>query len=68
MNEALEDEDLKDMYIPSYLRSDRFKDMRWEVNHGVSGSSVTDVVFDIVVVAKNIMELIFLMGLYVIRV
>ena len=46
MNEALEDEDLKDMYILSDLRSDRFKDMRWEVNHGVSGCRVTDIVFE----------------------
>ena len=45
MNEALEDEDLKDMYIISDLRSSRFKDMRWEVNHGVLGCIVTDIVF-----------------------
>ena len=45
MNEALEDEDLKDMYILSDLLSDRFKDMRWEVNHGVSGCRVTYIVF-----------------------
>ena len=46
MNEALEDEDLKDMYILSDLRSDRFKDMMWEVNHGISGCRVTDIVFE----------------------
>ena len=46
MNEALEDEDLKDMYILLDLRSDRFKDMRWEINHGVSGCRVTDIVFE----------------------
>ena len=46
MNESLEDEDLKDMYILLDLRSDRFKDMRWEVNHGVSGYRVTDIVFE----------------------
>ena len=46
MNEALEDEDLKDMYILSDLRSDRFKDMRWELNHGVSGCRVIDMVFE----------------------
>ena len=42
MNEALEDEDLKGMYILSDLRGDLFKDMRWELNHGVSGCRVTD--------------------------
>ena len=46
MNEALEDEDLKDIYILSDLRSDRFKDMMREVNHGVSGCRVTDIVFE----------------------
>ena len=46
MNEAIEDEDIKDMYILSDLRSDRFKDMRWEVNYGVSGCIVTDMVFE----------------------
>ena len=46
MNEALEDEDLKDMYILSDLRSYRFKDMSWEVNHGVSGCRVTEIVFE----------------------
>ena len=46
MNEALEDEDLKDMYILSDLRSDRYKYMRWEVNHGVSRCRVTDIVFE----------------------
>ena len=46
MNEALEDEDFKDMYILSDLRSDRFKDMRWEVNHGVSGCRVTNIDFE----------------------
>ena len=25
---------------------DRFKEMRWEVNHGVSGCKVTDMVFE----------------------
>ena len=53
MNEALEDEYLKDIYILSDLRSDRFKDMRWEVNHGVSGCRVTD----IVVVISHLKEL-----------
>ena len=43
MNEALEDEDFKDMYIISDLRSDRFKDMRWELNHGVLGCRITDI-------------------------
>ena len=37
MNEALENENFKDWYILSDLRSGRFKNMRWEVNHGVSG-------------------------------
>ena len=46
MNVALEDEDFKDRYIISDLRSDRFKDMRWEVNHLVSGCKVTDIVFE----------------------
>ena len=45
MNEALEDEDCKYMYILSDLLSDPFKDMRWEVNHGESGCIVTDIVF-----------------------
>ena len=45
MNEALEDEDCKDRYILSDLRNDRFKDMRWEVNTGVSGSRVNYMVF-----------------------
>ena len=44
MNEALEDEDYMDRYILSDLLSIRFKDMRWEVNHGVSGCRVTDMV------------------------
>ena len=44
MNEAIENEDGKDRYILSDLRSDRFKDMRWEVNHGVSGYRVPDMV------------------------
>ena len=42
MNASLEDEDFKDMYILSDLRSDCFKDMRWKVNHGASGCRVTD--------------------------
>ena len=46
MNEALEDEDCKDRYILLDLRNYRFKDMRWEVNHGVSGCRVTDIVFE----------------------
>ena len=46
MNEALEDEDFKNMYILSDLQSDRFKDMRWEVNYGVSGCRVTALVFE----------------------
>ena len=29
----------------SDICSDRFKDMRWKVNHGVSGWRVTDIVF-----------------------
>ena len=37
MNEALEDENCKYRYVLSDLRSDRFKDMRWEVNHGEDG-------------------------------
>ena len=41
MNEALEDEYCKVMYVISDLRSDRFKDMRLEVNNawGVSMDS-----------------------------
>ena len=31
MNEALEDEDFKDIYVLLDLRSNRFKDMRWDV-------------------------------------
>ena len=46
MNEALEDEDLRAMYILSDLRSTRFKEMNWEVNHGVSGCRVIDIVFE----------------------
>ena len=46
MNEALEDEDFKERYILSDLRSDRFKDMRWEVNHRVSVYRVTEIVFE----------------------
>ena len=47
MNEALEDDDCKDiMYVLSDLRIDRFKDMRCKVNHGVSGYRVTDMVFE----------------------
>ena len=46
MNEALEYEDNNDRYIFSDSRSDRFKDMRWEVNYGVSGCRVTDIVFE----------------------
>ena len=46
MNEAIEDEDCKDRYVLSDLRSDRFKDTRWDVNHGVSGCRVTDLVFE----------------------
>ena len=46
MNDALEDEDFKDRYILLDLRCGRFKDMRWEVNHGVSGCRVTDMVFE----------------------
>ena len=46
MNEAQEDVDCKDTYILSDLRSDHFKDMRWEVNHGVSGCIVTDMVLE----------------------
>ena len=45
MNEALEDEVCKDRDILSDLRSDRFKDMSWEVKHGVSGCRFTDMVF-----------------------
>ena len=40
MNEALEDEDFKYIYILSDLRNYRFKEMRWEVHHGVSGCRV----------------------------
>ena len=40
MNEALEDEDCKDWYILSDLRSNRFKDMMWELNHGALGCIV----------------------------
>ena len=46
MNESLEYKDLKGMYILSDLRSDSFKDMRWELNHGVSGCRVTDMDFE----------------------
>ena len=46
MNEALKDEDCKDRYIFSDLRINHFKDMRWEVNHVVSGYRVTDMVFE----------------------
>ena len=43
MIEALEDAYYKDMYILLDLRSDRFKDLMWEVNHGVSGCRVSDI-------------------------
>ena len=46
MNEALEDENCNDMYILSDLRSNLFKDTSWEVNHGVSGCRVSDMVFE----------------------
>ena len=46
MNTALEDEDCKDRYVISYLRSDRFKDMKWEVNHRVKGWRVADMIFE----------------------
>ena len=42
----MEGEDFKDMYILSDLRSGRFKDMRWEVNHGVPGLGFTDLVYE----------------------
>ena len=45
MNEALED--CKDRYVLSDLRINRFKDTMWEVNHGVSGCRVTDMVFEV---------------------
>ena len=46
MNEAIEIEDCKDMYILSDLRSDRFKYIRFEVNHGVTGCRNTDMFFE----------------------
>ena len=46
MNEDIENENFKDRYILSELRSDHFKDMRWELNHGVSGYRVTNMVFE----------------------
>ena len=46
MNEAIENKYFKDRYILSELRSDHFKEMRWEVNHGISGCRVTNMVFE----------------------
>ena len=45
MNEVLEDEDFKELYILSDLRSYHFKDTMWKINHWVSGCRVTDIVF-----------------------